>query len=319
MLRISIITLFMSLAWSSLAQEKMNLPLYVVPQGNFLIDSDFTYESGGKDVLNGSGQRTTEHDTTSLLVSNDLRMGLGNSMDIGLNLTYWIKDELESTPINTSQSTTTINSSGFQELTLKARYRLPLEVMPGIVTNVDVNFSPSFSTAESANVTEDANKYYGGHRANIDFSAGTISHTFSWRATLGIDWNGGREEEPSTSSTVDEKTESSLDYGLELEAVVGASDTLYFGAQVGYTKVGAQDYYDPTTTTEATNESSSYSLIELAAKCDLYAADNLAINLGVGYQMLGERDDTTISTGNINATLDDQKYLDLSAGIQYLF
>jgi hypothetical protein len=316
------VLVFLSLSVASFtanAQDKMNLPLYVVPAGNFLLDSDFHFTKVSRDLLDSSGQRTAEQRKTQMLISNDLRFGLATGLDLGVNVSYWIQDETERTPLNTSQDTVSINSAGLQELAIKARYRLPFELMQGMYSNVGFNIAPSFSTAESATVTEDANHYHGGHQVDVSFSTGMVSQDFSWQATLGVEWDGAREEEPSTSSTVDEKTESAMDFGLELEAVTGLSDTFYAGAVVGYQMIGAREYFDPTSDAAPTNEYSSYSIIDITLKFDFFLSDNLALNFGLGYAMVGDRDITVISSGAVANSIDGQNNINADLGIQFLF
>lgn len=301
------------------SQGKMNLPLYVVPEGKLLLDSDFQFNKTDRDLLDSSGQRTREQSSTSMSLTNDLRYGLGGGIDFGVNITYWLQDELESTPINTSTDITTVNSTGLEELAIKARYRLPFEFMQGLITNVDVNIAPSFSTAESATTTEDANHYNGGHQVDVAISTGMVSQDFSWRATFAVEWDGAREEEPSTSSTVDEKTESAMDMSLEVEAITGLSDTFYIGAVLAYNMIGAREYFDPTSDSSPTNENGSFSIIDLDIKFDFFLNQDLALNFGVGYQMIGDQDFSTISSGTVNNTYDGQTGIDASLGVQFLF
>lgn len=302
-----------------MAQDKMNLPLYVVPQGNFLLDTDFNFGRANRDGLDANGQRNNEYDISQMSLTNQFRVGLGGGLDIGVNVNYWLQDEIERTPINTSGDIIVVNSTGVEELGLNVRYRLPFEISQGMVTNIDVNLTPSFSTAESAEIDNDGNQFFGGHRASVDLSTGMVSQSFSWRATLAVDWNGSQESEPASSSTVDENVESSLDYGLEAEFVSGLTENFYIGGELSYTMIGAQEEYDPTQNTEPTTEDGSFSIIKIGLKSDIFFSENFAFNFGIGYQMIGERDTTNLSSGNVTGTLDSGNQLDANAGILLLF
>lgn len=306
-------------AYANVSLEKMNLPLYIVPEGKLFLDSDFIYNKINRDVLNPTGQRTEEQSVSSMSLSNDLRYGLGSGFDFGINMTYWLKDELERTPVNTTTEVTSVNSSGLEELSIMASYRIPLEFIQGLHTNINLDIAPSFSTAESATTTEDANHYKGHHEVDLAISAGMISQKFSWRATFALKWDGKQQEEPSTSSTVNKKTESAIDLNLEIEAITSLSEELYVGAILAYDRVSSREYFDPTSDSSVTNENGSYSVIELKVKFDFFLNQDLALNFGLNYQMIEDQNFITISSGNVNNTYSDQSGISSHFGIQYLF
>lgn len=302
------------------AKEQLNLPLFITPSGNFQVESTFNFVTGGYDLLDANGQRTDEKDVSQMNLSNNLRFGVGEGLDIGLNISYWLSDETETTPISTSGDTTTVNQTGLEEVSILARYRLPFDLPMSLVSNVDLYLTPSFSTSESGVANgEDGNKFFGGHRAGGKLSFGQAGQDLSYRVGLAVDYYGEQEIEPSTSSVVNQKFSSSMDFGLDLEAKFGASQTMYFGASAGYKMIGSRDFNNPTVTSEAQVEYGSRSLIDFGINIDVLPAENININFAAGYEMYGTQDITTISSGAISNQIDSENHVVISLGANLLF
>ncbi|MGB0453577.1 MAG: hypothetical protein ACPGJV_07660 [Bacteriovoracaceae bacterium] len=222
-------------------------PLFITPVGKTLGSLSFEYDKGSKELFSSNGTRTRDIETTSMIATTELLFGFMSGVDLGLRAKYWIKDETDSEVISTGANNV-VNEKGFEDIFVIANYMIADNMANlGLRMDVHMEFSPGLQTSEVGKTTTDGTKARGGHFANFEVNLGkNNAKHLGYKFTGGIEWTGEIERESPTSSVIEEKYDSTLDFYGGAQFKYLASDVFALGFEGEFKKLATRSQTDAT-------------------------------------------------------------------------
>ena len=269
---VGIIVAMFIMSTTSYAEEKMH-EIDVLEDKEMEVIAEFAYyRSSGYVSHDPSGAAVESNKRKVSLLTNTLNVGLGHSLEVGVQVPYAFSDKIKHRSYASPSATRDYKTEGFGDISLLSKYRIvgegdkPFTMVAGLDVKLETasqddwgsgttNISPS--VAVSTKVGESLQPW-AGYTATIRDHGARDTHSVILAAIKELNERAGFEAWFDASfHTSSDHIDSNESYNLGIETYVGMYRDLYavlgvvFGTETSFDLRDVDQHVDSTTTSLA--------------------------------------------------------------------
>jgi len=275
--------------------------MYNPAKGVFFGKTQFLMSNSAYDLKNDSTNASTKYETKTQKLEQALEFGVNKSLVALFNLGYTLSSETE---FDTSKE----KSSGIDNVSLGARYRLSNAIKMPMVLDVSAVFTPSYKNKKDANVNDDGTTNSGGH--DLSLSARTSFNKFYLRGHF--DYHFEQKVDDATSGDAHSTVKSSMDMGLKLGAQLYPLTKLLIDTSVAVDRVG-----EAKTEYEAGGDLTAKARLDFKLQVEAYYEIMSQLSANLGFQYISPQNQTL--EGTTDYIVENNSETGIIAGLAYKF
>lgn len=236
--------LFVGSAFAQTAERELIDLMYLPKAGTIYGETALNFE-GTEYNQNKNELQVTTH---NMILSQDVGFSFTDSLSVGVQYEQQLKGEAESDNGATPGGTTTVDTEGTRNPTLKGTFRLMDQASSSHTLDILAAYSPDLIDLEGSDNDEKFTASYGGATYKVGARWGQKNGTSHWNFAANLKVLG--EAEAKLDSGEKRKKDSSYDVDVSYNFQENMLPWLDFRAHVGLTRVGGYDVKDDTDTAE---------------------------------------------------------------------
>jgi hypothetical protein len=296
------------------ASRILSDPLYLPLQGQFtgVTDYDFSVSTGHID--DALGAKLSSFDIRTNRILQSFAYGVTDDFTLGISDSY---DPLRERLVTTASGTTQRDSSGLEDPTVSAIWRMLDQGTNPVSLDLLASYSPDLVDAQTASLTSDGSVARGGQQLSFGAGLGHETKDFTIRAGLDANWFGRRKVEDDAGATVS-SLGSFWNYSADLSTQTRLTDRISFDAGASY--VFARDASLANHLSGIDFESRPGDATGLHMGINYHVVPNqFVVGLTYGYNTYDTGKDTSAATPSADIFARDRKENVVGAKLDYTF